>query len=109
MGCRLGSTVEKMEIPEQRVSATSAEISPEDNSKIINNLITDGEYQEAINFVMSHTNENYLIPLKVETSLSGMLNGLILNDKLKFDNFFVHLKKELLNAEEFVFVVSFQV
>ena len=77
------------------------------NSKIINNLITDGEYQEAINFVMSHTNKNYSIPLKVEPSLSGMLNGLILNDKLKFDNFFVHLKKELLNAEEFVFVVSF--
>ena len=42
------------------------------NSKIINNLITDGEYQEAINFVMSHTNKNYSIPLKVEPSLSEL-------------------------------------
>lgn len=78
-------------------------------SKIISNFVSENEYQRAIEYVEKQVNKTFEIPLRINNNLhlNGTLNELIINEKAKFMNFFVYLKKELTSCNKFYFIVSF--
>lgn len=75
----------------------------------ISSLLNKNEVQKAIEYVENHTNQKLEIPLILNNNLgiNDNLNELIINEKAKFINFFVVLKKELLSCKKFYFIVSF--
>ena len=51
---------------------------------------------------------HFELPLKRKNKdIIGNINELIINEKVKFRNFFIYLKQELLNCKKFYFIVSF--
>ena len=55
-----------------------------------------------------NTDFYFELPLKRKDSdIIGNINELIINEKVKFRNFFIYLKQELLNCKKFYFIVSF--
>ncbi len=75
----------------------------------ISSLLNKNEVQKAIEYVENHRNQKLEIPLILNNNLgiNDNLNELIINEKAKFINFFVVLKKELLSCKKFYFIVSF--
>ena len=75
----------------------------------ISSLLNKNEVQKAIEYVENHRDQKLEIPLILNNNLgiNDNLNELIINEKAKFINFFVVLKKELLNCKKFYFIVSF--
>ena len=91
-------------------------------SKKISNFIGENDYQKAIEFTEKqlyllnqtfnkknkNTNFHFELPLKrKDKDIIGNINELIINEKVKFRNFFIYLKQELLNCKKFYFIVSF--
>lgn len=91
-------------------------------SKKISNFIGKNDYQKAIEFTEKqlyllnqtfnkknqNTNFHFELPLKrKDKDIIGNINELIINEKVKFRNFFIYLKQELLNCKKFYFIVSF--
>ena len=78
-------------------------------SKNISNFINENAYQEALSYVEENTGRKFEVPLRIDETVSfnGRLNELIINEKAKFMNFFVHLKNELMTCKKFYFIVSF--
>ena len=57
---------------------------------------------------IQNTDFHFELPLKRKNSdIIGNINELIINEKVKFRNFFIYLKQELLNCKKFYFIVSF--
>ena len=75
----------------------------------ISSLLNKNEVQKAIEYVENHRDQKLEIPLILNNNLgiNDNLNELIINEKAKFINFFVVLKKELLSCKKFYFIVSF--
>ncbi len=88
----------------------------------ISNFIGENDYQKAIEFTEKqlyllnqtfnkknkNTNFHFELPLKrKDKDIIGNINELIINEKVKFRNFFIYLKQELLNCKKFYFIVSF--
>lgn len=75
----------------------------------ISSLLNKNEVQKAIEYVENHIDQKLEIPLILNNNLgiNDNLNELIINEKAKFINFFVVLKKELLSCKKFYFIVSF--
>lgn len=75
----------------------------------ISSLLNKNDVQKAIEYVEYSINQNLEIPLILNKNLgiNENLNELIINEKAKFMNFFVVLKKELLSCKKFHFIVSF--
>ncbi len=75
----------------------------------ISNFIQNNNYQAALSYVENNVEKKFEIPLKTDISFhsNNSINKLIINEKAKFINFFVHLKQELLNCKKFYFIVSF--
>ena len=88
----------------------------------ISNFIGENDYQKAIEFTEKqlyllnqtfnkknkNTNFHFELPLKRKNKdIIGNINELIINEKVKFRNFFIYLKQELLNCKKFYFIVSF--
>ena len=75
----------------------------------ISSLLNKNDVQKAIEYVENSINQNLEIPLILNKNLgiNENLNELIINEKAKFMNFFVVLKKELLSCKKFYFIVSF--
>lgn len=78
-------------------------------SKNISSFINENAYQEALFYVEENTGRKFEVPLRIDETVSfnGRLNELIINEKAKFMNFFVHLKNELMTCKKFYFIVSF--
>ena len=78
-------------------------------SKNISELIYNNEYQKAIEYTEDIIGKKLEIPLRIDDRymLNGNVNELIINEKSKFMNFFVCLKKELFTCKKFLFIVSF--
>ena len=96
-------------------------------SKKISNFIGENDYQKAIEFTekqlyllnqaftdesekikIQNTDFHFELPLKRKNKdIIGNINELIINEKVKFRNFFIYLKQELLNCKKFYFIVSF--
>ena len=78
-------------------------------SNNISDFVNNNEYQKALEYTEFFINKKLEIPLRVNKNyaLNGNINELIINEKSKFMNFFVYLKKELLNCKKFYFIVSF--
>ena len=91
-------------------------------SKKISNFIGENDYQKAIEFTEKqlyllnqtfnkknqNTNFHFELPLKrKDKDIIGNINELIINEKVKFRNFFIYLKQELINCKKFYFIVSF--
>ena len=78
-------------------------------SKNISSFINENAYQEALSYVEENTGRKFEVPLRIDETVSfnGRLNELIINEKAKFMNFFVHLKNELMTCKKFYFIVSF--
>lgn len=78
-------------------------------SKNISSFINENAYQEALSYVEENTGKKFEVPLRIDETVSfnGRLNELIINEKAKFMNFFVHLKNELMTCKKFYFIVSF--
>lgn len=91
-------------------------------SKKISNFIGENDYQKTIEFTEKqlyllnqtfnkknqNTNFHFELPLKrKDKDIIGNINELIINEKVKFRNFFIYLKQELLNCKKFYFIVSF--
>lgn len=88
----------------------------------ISGFIGKNDYQKAIEFTEKqlyllnqtfnkknqNTNFHFELPLKRKNKdIIGNINELIINEKVKFRNFFIYLKQELLNCKKFYFIVSF--
>ena len=93
----------------------------------ISNFIGENDYQKAIEFTekqlyllnqaftdesekikIQNTDFHFELPLKRKNKdIIGNINELIINEKVKFRNFFIYLKQELLNCKKFYFIVSF--
>lgn len=93
----------------------------------ISNFIEKNDYQKVIEFTekqlyllnqaftdesekikIQNTNFHFELPLKrKDKDIIGNINELIINEKVKFRNFFIYLKQELLNCKKFYFIVSF--
>lgn len=96
-------------------------------SEKISDFIGKNDYQKVIEFIekqlyllnqtftdesekikIQNTNFHFELPLKRKNSdIIGNINELIINEKVKFRNFFIYLKQELLNCKKFYFIVSF--
>jgi len=96
------------------------------SDKIVN-FINKNDYQKVIEFTekqlyllnqaftdesekikTQNTDFHFELPLKRKNSdIIGNINELIINEKVKFRNFFIYLKQELLNCKKFYFIVSF--
>ena len=96
------------------------------SDKIVN-FINKNDYQKVIEFTekqlyllnqaftdesekikIQNTDFHFELPLKRKNSdIIGNINELIINEKVKFRNFFIYLKQELLNCKKFYFIVSF--
>ena len=78
-------------------------------SKNISSFINENAYQEALSYVEENIGKKFEVPLRIDETVSfnGRLNELIINEKAKFMNFFVHLKNELMTCKKFYFIVSF--
>ena len=96
-------------------------------SKKISNFIGENDYQKVIEFTekqlyllnqafidesekikIQNTDFHFEFPLKRKNKdIIGNINELIINEKVKFRNFFIYLKQELLNCKKFYFIVSF--
>ena len=78
-------------------------------SKNISSFINENTYQEALSYVEENIGKKFEVPLRIDETVSfnGRLNELIINEKAKFMNFFVHLKNELMTCKKFYFIVSF--
>ena len=71
---------------------------------LLNQLFTD----ESEKIKIQNTDFHFKLPLKRKNSdIIGNINELIINEKVKFCNFFIYLKQELLNCKKFYFIVSF--
>ena len=77
-------------------------------SKNISSFINENAYQEALSYVEENIGKKFEVPLRIDKTVSfnGRLNELIINEKAKFMNFFVHLKNELMTCKKFYFIVS---
>ena len=75
----------------------------------ISSLLNKNDVQKAIEYVENSINQKLEIPLILDNNLgiNDYLNELIINEKAKFINFFIVLKKELLSCKKFYFIVSF--
>ena len=93
----------------------------------ISNFIEKNDYQKVIEFTekqlyllnqaftdesekikIQNTDFHFELPLKRKNKdIIGNINELIINEKVKFRNFFIYLKQELLNCKKFYFIVSF--
>ena len=96
-------------------------------SEKISGLIRKNDYQKVIEFTekqlyllnqaftdksekikIQNTDFHFELPLKRKNKdIIGNINELIINEKVKFHNFFIYLKQELLNCKKFYFIVSF--
>lgn len=96
-------------------------------SEKISDFIGKNDYQKVIEFTekqlyllnqsftdksekikIQNTDFHFELPLKRKNSdIIGNINELIINEKVKFRNFFIYLKQELLNCKKFYFIVSF--
>ena len=96
-------------------------------SKKISNFIGENDYQKVIEFTekqlyllnqaftdesekikIQDTDFHFELPLKRKNKdIIGNINELIINEKVKFRNFFIYLKQELSNCKKFYFIVSF--
>ena len=96
-------------------------------SEKISDFIEKNDYQKVIEFTEKHlyllnqaftdesekikiqnTDFHFELPLKRKNKdIIGNINELIINEKVKFHNFFIYLKQELLNCKKFYFIVSF--
>ena len=71
---------------------------------LLNQAFTD----ESEKIKIQNTDFHFELPLKRKNSdIIGNINELIINEKVKFRNFFIYLKQELLNCKKFYFIVSF--
>ena len=71
---------------------------------LLNQVFTD----ESEKIKIQNTDFHFELPLKRKNSdIIGNINELIINEKVKFRNFFIYLKQELLNCKKFYFIVSF--
>lgn len=71
---------------------------------LLNQAFTD----ESEKIKIQNTDFHFELPLKRKNSdIIGNINELIINEKVKFCNFFIYLKQELLNCKKFYFIVSF--
>ena len=71
---------------------------------LLNQAFTD----ESKKIKTQNTDFHFELPLKRKNSdIIGNINELIINEKVKFRNFFIYLKQELLNCKKFYFIVSF--
>lgn len=73
----------------------------------ISEYIAGNKLQKAIEYTEENTKKIYGFPLRTGEKIFSNVNELIINEKAKFRNFFIYLKKELLSCKEFFFVVSF--
>ena len=73
-------------------------------SKNISSFINENAYQEALSYVEENIGKKFEVPLRIDKTVSfnGRLNELIINEKAKFMNFFVHLKNELMTCKSFI-------
>ena len=78
-------------------------------SNNISSLIEKNDYQKAMEYIENQLDKKFEIPLRIDENRvsNDKLNTLIINEKAKFMNFFVYLKKELLSCKKFYFIVSF--
>ncbi|WP_369717470.1 DUF3427 domain-containing protein [Leptotrichia alba] len=99
----------------------------ENFSDKISDFIGKNDYQKAIKFTekqlyllnqvftaesekikIQNTDFHFELPLKRKNKdIIGSINELIINEKVKFRNFFIYLKQELSNCKKFYFIVSF--
>ena len=71
---------------------------------LLNHAFTD----ESEKIKIQNTDFHFELPLKRKNKdIIGNINELIINEKVKFCNFFIYLKQELLNCKKFYFIVSF--
>ena len=71
---------------------------------LLNQAFTDKSEKIKI----QNTDFHFELPLKRKNSdIIGNINELIINEKVKFRNFFIYLKQELLSCKKFYFIVSF--
>ena len=71
---------------------------------LLNQAFTD----ESEKIKIQNTDFHFELPLKRKNSdIIGNINELIINEKVKFRNFFIYLKQELLSCKKFYFIVSF--
>ena len=71
---------------------------------LLNQAFTD----ESEKIKIQNTDFHFELPLKRKNKdIIGNINELIINEKVKFRNFFIYLKQELLNCKKFYFIVSF--
>ena len=71
---------------------------------LLNQAFTD----ESEKIKTQNTDFHFELPLKRKNNdIIGNINELIINEKVKFRNFFIYLKQELLNCKKFYFIVSF--
>ena len=96
-------------------------------SEKISDFIGKNDYQKVIEFTekqlyllnqaftdksekikIQNADFHFELPLKRKNKdIIGNINELIINEKVKFRNFFIYLKQELLNCKKFYFIVSF--
>ena len=78
-------------------------------SNNISSFIEKNDYQNVLEYIENQIGKKLEIPLRIDEDIipSDKLNTLIINEKAKFMNFFVYLKKELLSCKKFYFIVSF--
>ena len=78
-------------------------------SNNISSFIEKNDYQNVLEYIENQIGKKLEIPLRIDKNIipSDKLNTLIINEKAKFMNFFVYLKKELLSCKKFYFIVSF--
>ncbi|RRD40916.1 DUF3427 domain-containing protein [Leptotrichia sp. OH3620_COT-345] len=78
-------------------------------SRNISGFIEKKDFQGVLEYTENQINKKLEIPLRIDSgsALNDKPNMLIINEKAKFMNFFVYLKKELLSCKKFYFIVSF--
>ena len=78
-------------------------------SNNISSFIEKNDYQNVLEYIENQIGKKLEIPLRIDEDIipNDKLNTLIINEKAKFMNFFVYLKKELLSCKKFYFIVSF--
>ena len=71
-------------------------------------LLNQAFTNESEKIKIQNTDFHFELPLKRKNKdIIGNINELIINEKVKFRNFFIYLKQELLNCKKFYFIVSF--
>ncbi|WP_314393840.1 DEAD/DEAH box helicase family protein, partial [Leptotrichia shahii] len=71
-------------------------------------LLNQSFTAESEKIKIQNTDFHFELPLKRKNKdIIGNINELIINEKVKFRNFFIYLKQELLNCKKFYFIVSF--